>query len=65
VFSLLFGLMHAPQGSFGIVVTAVVGFLLCLLFLWRWSLLPPLVAHYAINILQLRTAETQGHWLEL
>ena len=60
VFSLLFGLMHAPQGRFGIVVTAAVGFLLCLLFLWRWSLLPTMVAHYAINILQLRAAETQG-----
>jgi membrane protease YdiL (CAAX protease family) len=57
VFSLLFGLMHAPQGRFGIVVTAVVGFLLCLLFLWRWSLLPTVVAHYAINLRQLRTAE--------
>jgi membrane protease YdiL (CAAX protease family) len=64
VFSLLFGLMHSPQGRFGIVVTAVVGFLLCLLFLWRWSLLPTVVAHYVINLRQLRTAETQRDWLE-
>ena len=64
VFSLLFGLMHAPQGRFGIVVTAAVGFLLCLLFLWRWSLLPTVVAHYAINLRQLRTAERQRDWLE-
>jgi membrane protease YdiL (CAAX protease family) len=64
VFSLLFGLMHAPQGRFGIVVTAIVGFLLSLLFLWRWSLLPTVVAHYAINLRQLRTAERQRDWLE-
>ncbi len=64
VFSLLFGLMHAPQGRLGIIVTAVVGFLLSLLFLWRWSLLPPMVAHYAINRLQRRTAERQRDWLE-
>ncbi len=52
----LFGWMHSPQGRLGVVMTAVVSLLLAGLFLWRGSLLPPLVAHYVVNLLQLIVA---------
>jgi membrane protease YdiL (CAAX protease family) len=54
--ALLFGWMHSPQGLLGMITTAVVSLLLAGLFLWRGSLLPPLAAHYAVNVLQLLVA---------
>ena len=57
--ALVFGLVHWPQGVLGVVATAVAGFLLAVLFLARGSLLPPLVAHYAVNILQIVLAARQ------
>ena len=54
--ALLFGWMHSPQGRLGMIMTAAVSALLAGLFLWRGSLLPPLVAHYVVNLLQLLVA---------
>jgi len=54
--ALLFGWMHSPQGQLGMIMTAAVSVLLAALFLWRGSLLPPLIAHYAVNVLQLLIA---------
>jgi membrane protease YdiL (CAAX protease family) len=64
VLSALFGAMHAPQGSLGIVVATGLGFLLSLLFLWRASLWPCLVAHYVINLLQVAKGVREREWLE-
>jgi membrane protease YdiL (CAAX protease family) len=54
--ALLFGWMHSPQGRLGIFVTAAISLLLAGLFLWRESLLPPLITHYVVNLLQLLVA---------
>lgn len=54
--ALLFGWMHSPQGRLGIIMTIVVSLLLAGLFLWRQSLLLPLIAHYELNLLQLVVA---------
>jgi membrane protease YdiL (CAAX protease family) len=54
--TLLFGWMHSPQGRLGMIMTAAVSLLLAGLFLWRESLLPPLLAHYTVNLLQLLVA---------
>ncbi len=62
--SLLFGIMHAPQGPLGIIATGVVGFVLSLLFLWRWTLLSVFVMHYTINLLQLLRASREREWLQ-
>ena len=53
VWSILFGTMHAPQGSLGIVVAAALGMLLSILFLATQNFVAPFVAHYAINLIQL------------
>jgi membrane protease YdiL (CAAX protease family) len=54
--ALLFGWMHSPQGRLGVIVTGVISVLLAGMFLWRRSLLPPLLAHYVVNVLQLLVA---------
>ncbi len=64
VWSALFGALHLPQGSLGIVVAAVMGLLLSALFLGTMSLLAPLIAHYVINLLQLVLASLDGRWLD-
>jgi uncharacterized protein len=64
VFSVVFGLMHSPQGKLGIFMTGLMGLWLSLLFVWSGSLLLPLVAHYVINFLQLLTAQDRREWLE-
>jgi membrane protease YdiL (CAAX protease family) len=51
--ALLFGWMHSPQGQLGMVMTAAVSLVFAGLFLWRESLLPVLVAHYVVNLMQL------------
>jgi len=63
-FTLVFGLVHWPQGVLGVVATAVAGFVLAGLFIIRGSLLPPLVAHYAVNVLQIMLAARQREALE-
>jgi membrane protease YdiL (CAAX protease family) len=62
--SLIFGLMHLPQGSLGVVIAAGVNILLSLLFLWTGGILVPLVAHYTVNLLQVIVAHFQRDWLE-
>ena len=62
--SIVFGLMHAPQGTLAVAATCLVGFGLSLLFLWRGSLLAPFVSHYVINLLQLVWANRRREWLE-
>jgi membrane protease YdiL (CAAX protease family) len=61
---LVFGLMHSPQGTLGMIVSAVVGMALSGLFLWSGSLLAPFVAHYLINLLQLLRAREEWQWLQ-
>lgn len=51
--SLVFGLMHLPQGTLGMVVAGGLGLLLSVLFLATASLLAPFVAHYVINLVQI------------
>jgi membrane protease YdiL (CAAX protease family) len=62
--SLVFGLMHVPQGSLGVVLAGGVNILLSLLFVWTGGILVPLVAHYTINVLQVFVAHFQRDWLE-
>jgi len=64
LFSTFFGLMHAPQGILGVVGTGLVGFVLSVVFIWRGSLLAPLVAHYTTNVLQLTTAKWEMAWMD-
>ena len=53
VWSILFGAMHLPQGVLGMVVAAMLGLLLSIVFLATQSIIAPLVAHYLINVIQL------------
>ncbi len=48
-FSIVFGLLHSPQGAWGIVGAGTAGALFSLLFVWQQSLLTPLVAHFVAN----------------
>ncbi|MCB0129956.1 MAG: CPBP family intramembrane metalloprotease [Caldilineaceae bacterium] len=50
---LIFGLMHSPQGIWGMSGATGVGILFGLLFLQAGSLVLPLVAHYVTNMLQI------------
>ncbi|MCX6050771.1 MAG: CPBP family intramembrane metalloprotease [Chloroflexi bacterium] len=56
VTSLLFGLLHALQGIWGIVGATLAGLLFGLLFIQQGSLLAPLIAHYIANALQIGQA---------
>ncbi len=60
----VFGVMHSPQGTLGMIVAALIGMILSLLFLWSGSLLAPLVAHYLLNLLQLIRAREEWRWLQ-
>jgi membrane protease YdiL (CAAX protease family) len=63
--SIIFGLMHLPQGKLGVFVSGAINMLFCLLFIWSGQLLLTLVAHYTVNLLQLMTAALlQPAWLE-
>ncbi len=55
--SILFGLLHRPQGEWGVVAVTVVALVLSALFMWRGSLLVIVVAHWVANIAQLLQAE--------
>lgn len=50
--SVLFGLLHAPQGVWGMLGAGLGGLLLSILFVGQGSILLPLVAHYVTNCLQ-------------
>jgi membrane protease YdiL (CAAX protease family) len=57
--SILFGLLHSPQGQLGMAGATIAGVLLGWLFLTYGTLAAPLIAHYAINIIQLVFAMRQ------
>lgn len=62
--SILFGLMHKPQGQLGTMLAGGINVLFCVLFVWSGQLLLPLSAHYTLNLVQLVVAHRQRDWLE-
>lgn len=44
--SFFFGIGHFYQGLGGVILTGVYGLLFCLLFIWRKSLYPGIIAHF-------------------
>lgn len=50
--SVIFGLMHQPQGKLGMAVAGGINIIFCLLFFWTGQLLVTIVAHYTVNLLQ-------------
>jgi uncharacterized protein len=51
VSSLVFGMLHAYQGSVGIVRTGILGLLLAIPFLATGSIVPSIIAHFALDLL--------------
>lgn len=62
--SIVFGVMHQPQGKLGMAVAGVINILFCILFIWSGSLLVTFVAHYTVNLLQIIVGHHQRAWLE-
>jgi membrane protease YdiL (CAAX protease family) len=62
--SIIFGLMHLPQGRLGLVLTAAINLFFCIVFVWTGELLVTFVAHYVVNMLQVIAANFQRDWLE-
>ena len=58
--ALLFGLLHWPQGGWGVTGTTLAAIMLSLLFLVTGSIWPPLAAHYVMNVLQVVVAVRTG-----
>ena len=58
--AVFFGLLHWPQGGWGVAGTALAAILLSLLFLTTGSIWPPLAAHYVMNLLQVAVAVRAG-----
>ncbi len=58
--SLVFGLMHASQGPWGIAGTALMGVVLSALFLLTGSIWAPIVAHWLLNVAEVTVAQRQG-----
>ncbi len=52
-----FGLLHWPQGSWGVLGATLAGVVFGLLFLFTGSLWVPLAAHYILNVTQLLLAQ--------
>ena len=52
VFSAVFGLGHAIQGGAAVVVTALLGALWGVIYLWRRSVIAPVVSHAAFNLIE-------------
>lgn len=55
--SILFGLLHRPQGEWGVLAVTLISLVFSALFLWRHSLLLVVAAHWAVNAGQLLLAE--------
>lgn len=51
--SIFFGLLHIPQGEWGVVGVILVSLVFSFLFLWRQSLLVVVIAHWLMNVVQL------------
>ena len=63
--SIAFALGHGMQGSVGVVVTGLLGFVLAAIFIVTGSLLVVVVAHYLINALEFVVHEGLGlEWAE-
>ncbi len=63
--SIAFALGHGMQGSVGVVVTGLLGFVLAALFIVTGSLLVVVVAHYLVNALEFVVHEGLGfEWAE-
>jgi membrane protease YdiL (CAAX protease family) len=62
--AMVFGAMHLPQGSVGMIATSFIGFILAGAFIVSGGLLVPVAAHYCINILQLWDADRHKEWLK-
>lgn len=60
----LFGLMHSPQGNLGIVLTGAVGIAFGAVFILTDSLLVVVVAHFALNFLQIVRAKEDIAWYD-
>jgi len=58
--SLFFGLLHWPQGAWGVVGATLAAVALSLLFLASGSIWLPLAAHYVLNVSQLLLARWVG-----
>ena len=58
--ALFFGLLHWPQGTWGVAGAAMIAILLSWLFLATGSIWPPLIAHYTFNLSQLVVARCSG-----
>jgi membrane protease YdiL (CAAX protease family) len=58
--SLLFGLLHWPQGGWGIAGATLIGVALSFLFLATGSLWAAFSAHYVLNMHQLTAAQRAG-----
>jgi membrane protease YdiL (CAAX protease family) len=58
--ALIFGLMHSPQGWWGMSAIAVGGVALGYMFIVEQSLLMPMVAHYVANMVQIAYAYWWG-----
>jgi membrane protease YdiL (CAAX protease family) len=63
VTSVIFGLMHQPQGKLGMIVAGSINVVFCLLFVWTGQLLVTFVAHYTVNLLQILFGYFQRDWL--
>jgi membrane protease YdiL (CAAX protease family) len=62
--SLIFGIMHSPQGTLGIILTAVVGFIFATAFIITNSLVVVITAHFVVNFLQILRAKEDLAWYE-
>lgn len=62
--SIIFGLMHAPQGRLGIAVTGLVGFIFAAIFIVSGSLTMVICTHYIINFIQIVRAKEDLAWFE-
>jgi membrane protease YdiL (CAAX protease family) len=62
--AMVFGTMHLPQGSLGMIATSFIGFVLAGAFIVSGGLLVPVSAHYVINILQVWDADRHKEWLK-
>ncbi len=58
--ALLFGLLHWPQGGWGVVGATLAAIAFSLLFLATGSIWAPLAAHYAMNVMQVVLASRSG-----
>ncbi len=58
--ALIFGLLHWPQGAWGVFGTALAALALSWLFLASGSLWAALIAHYVMNLTQLILAQRRG-----